>query len=305
MATLVTGSSGFLGQFLIPHLRSLSPEEPILGCALTAPKDTIVPTEIVDLTDKTRVLEIIQKVKPKKVFHLAGIAKVSAEIPFESYFFQNTLTTQYLLDAIATLNSPVDFFLTSSVHVYGNQTEIVNERSEAKPEGSYGFTKYLAEETLKNIVLKHPKIRGVVGRLYSCIGPKQPDGFVTSDICRKIKDLKKSGGKTLEVGPTDSYRRFTDARDVIKTFPILLNSTQNSRFEIFNIAPSTETQISSMIQLLLKLERLEANVVSKATQSNSFKGLRIDTTKMEQYVPQTVFRPLELTLKDVLDTTPC
>ena len=305
MATLVTGSSGFLGQFLVSHLKSIYPNETIVGCALNTPTGANFHTEIVDLTDKTHVLEIVQRIRPQKVFHLAGIAKVSKEISFESYFFQNTLTTQYLLDALASLDSPVDFFLASSVHIYGNQTSTVNERSEAKPEGSYGFTKYLAEETLKSFTQKNSKIRGVVGRLYSCIGPNQPAGFVTSDVCKKIKELKKAGGKTLEVGPTDSYRRFTDARDVIKTFPILLNSTPQSRFEIFNIAPSKETQVGAMIDLILKIEGIEAQIISQATHSNSFKGLKLDTSKMEKYIPQSSFRPLELTLKDILDSTEC
>lgn len=303
MTTLVTGSSGFLGQFLMPHSKANWPDETLAGCALDAPPSKEFLSISMDLTDKSKVYEIIQRLKPNRVFHLAGIAKITNEIPFESYFFQNTLTTQYLLEALASLDSPVNFFLASSVHVYGNQLEVVNESAEVKPEGPYGFTKYLAEETLKNFTFNHRHIRGVVGRLYSCIGPNQPPGFVTSDICKKIKALKKAGGRTLEVGPIDTYRRFTDARDVVKTFPILLNSSLNSKFEIFNIAPSKDTQVKEIIQTLLDLEGLDAEIISQPNLTNSFKGLKIDTSKMERYVPQNTFRPLESTLKDILDST--
>lgn len=305
MVTLVTGATGFLGQYLLPHLKSLNPDHTIYACALNQLEKSEFPSEALDLTDSPKVVELIKKIRPKRVYHLAGIAKVAKDIEFSSYFSQNTLSTQTLLDALASLNSPVEFFLASSVHVYGNQSKVVNEREEPKPESPYGFTKYLAEETLKNFCLKYPNIRGVVGRLYSCIGPKQPLGFVTSDICKKIKELKSKGGSTLEVGPIDSYRRFTDARDVVKVFPILLDSNLGSRFEIFNIAPPQGTEVGQMIQTLLNLAGLNAKILSKPNSENSFKGLKIDTTKMERYVPATLFRPLELTLKDILESTQC
>ncbi len=304
MVTLVTGATGFLGQYLLPYLKNLPPHETIYSCSLNKLKQDENFSEALDLTESKSVLKFIQKVKPQRVYHLAGIAKVSNEIRFESYFSQNTLSTQILLGALASLDTPVDFFLTSSVHVYGNQAGVVNERAEIKPEGAYGFTKYLAEEALKTFTQKFPKLRGVVGRLYSCIGPNQPLGFITSDICKKIKALKKTGENTLAVGPIDSYRRFTDVRDVIKTFPILLNSPLSSRFEVFNIAPPEETQVGQVIQTLLNLEGISAKIVSTQSHNNSFKGLKIDTSKLVHYVPNSTFRPLESTLKDILDSTP-
>jgi UDP-glucose 4-epimerase len=304
MVTLITGATGFLGKYLLPHLKSLSESEIFHVCALNKFDNSHAQSESIDLTDTQKVLSYIQKIRPQRVYHLAGIARVSQDISFESYFSQNTLSTQTLLEALVSLNSPVEFFLTSSVHVYGNQEGLVNERAELKPEGAYGFTKYLAEETLKHFVQKYPQIRGVVGRLYSCVGPNQPLGFVTSDICKKVKELKKSGGTRLEVGPTDSTRRFTDVRDVIKTFPILLKAQLPSRYEVFNIAHSKDTRVGQLIQLVLDLERVPAKIISRSDNSNSFKGLKVDTSKMAQFIPESTFRPLESTLKDILASSP-
>jgi len=305
MTTLVTGSTGFLGQYLMSHLKSLNPNENIYGCALNAPENSDCRTYIIDLTDQLKVFDLIRKLKPQRVFHLAGIAKVSNEITFESYFSQNTLSTQYLLEALVSLDCPVEFFLASSVHVYGNQSYSVNELAETKPESSYGFSKYLAEETLKSFSLQNPKLKTLVGRLYSCVGPKQPLGFVTSDICKKIKDLKKTGAKNLEVGPIDSIRRFTDVRDVVKILPILMNLELTSRFEIFNIAQPKEILVGEMIQTLLDLEGINAQILSRPSADNSFKGLKVDTSKMGRHIPPSFFRPLESTLQDILDSTPC
>ena len=259
---------------------------------------------VTNLTKKTDVLKLIHRIKPQRVYHLAGIARVSDSIEFTDYFHQNTLSTQYILESLVELGSPCDVFLASSVHVYGNQNQMVNERSELKPAAPYGFTKLLAEETLKNFTLKHPQIRGVVGRLYSCIGPHQPAGFVASDICRKIKNLKKTNGTRLEVGPIDAIRQFTDVRDAIKTFPRLLNSKLPSRFEIFNIASQKPYQVKELIQLALKLEALQVTIASQSDHSNPFKGLKVDTTKLNSFVNADIFRPLESSLKDILASTP-
>ena len=300
MKTLITGATGFLGQYLWAHLKGLGDQGSLHCCALNRLENPSFSCETLDLTHLDQVKNLVQRLQPDRVYHLAGIAKVSQEIPFESYFSQNTIATQNLLEALSSLDKPVDFLLTSSVHVYGNQTGIINERSEPKPEQAYGFSKYLAEETLKSFVQKHPKLKGTVVRLYSCIGPNQPLGFVTSDVCSKIRFLKKSQGGTLEVGPTDGFRRFTDVRDVIKTFPILLSYPGHSRFEIFNVASPHNTQIGQMIQMLLEIEKLKVKVITKGTTANSFKGLNLDTSKMDQLIPGSAFRPLISSLKDIL-----
>ena len=106
------------------------------------------------------------------------------------------------------------------------------------------------------------------------------------------------------MGPTDSTRRFTDVRDVIKTFPILLKAQLPSRYEVFNIAHSKDTRVGQLIQLVLDLERVPAKIISRSDNSNSFKGLKVDTSKMAQFIPESTFRPLESTLKDILASSP-
>lgn len=303
MVTLVTGATGFLGKYLISHLRKIDPNEIIYGCALNAETSDNLKIESINLTDAEAVTVFIQKIKPTRVYHLAGIARVTKEIPFESYFLQNTIATQILLKALVSLNSPLDFFLTSSVHVYGNQTDIVTEKSELKPNGVYGFTKYLAEETLKTFIHQYPNLRGVVGRLYTCIGPNQALGFVASDICKKIKELQANAANILEVGPIDSFRRFTDARDMVTIFPLLLKASLDSRFEVFNIASPNNIQIGEMIQTLLDLAKVSATIVSTPSENNTFKGLNVDTSKMAEIIPASSFRPFESTLQDILAST--
>ncbi|MFM8314848.1 MAG: NAD-dependent epimerase/dehydratase family protein [Deltaproteobacteria bacterium] len=302
MVNLVTGATGFLGKELVSFLSSSLSDESLFTCALNG-SALSKNHESIDLTQTAKVRAMIHRIKPQRIYHLAGIAQVSQDIPFQDYFFQNTLSTQNLLEAIADLNSPCDFFLTSSVHVYGNQTGVVSERSEIKPEGAYGFTKYLAEETLKNFVLKHPHIRGVVGRLYSCIGPNQPLGFATSDICLKVKKAKISSATHLEVGPVTTTRQFTDVRDVVRTFPALLESQLSSRFEIFNIANNKQITIKELIETIIQLEGLSLKIKSQDNHQNPFQGLKVETTKLSRFIPLASFRSLESSLKDILAKT--
>ena len=71
-SVLVTGSSGFLGSAIIPHLRAQGPA--VIGLdpvAATAPKNKAV---IDDLTDRARVAKILVSQRVTHVIHAGGIS---------------------------------------------------------------------------------------------------------------------------------------------------------------------------------------------------------------------------------------
>lgn len=300
MNILTTGASGFLGPYLTRFLLKNYPKASLHSVGREPLQIEGSKHHILDLTNESAVRNLIETVRPSLVFHLAGNAKISEKFDFKSYFFQNTLTTQIVLEELVKLDQPVAFFLTSSMHVYGNQTQIINETSEARPESAYAFTKLLAEECLKSLTQKHSHLKGVVGRLYSCFGPGQPLGFVAADVCAKIEKLKQENTGVLKVGPIDTFRRFIDVRDAVRIFPTLLSSNLESRFEIFNIASPNELTIKNMIETLLKIANLKVKIESSGDANNQFKGLRIDISKLEKRIPIEFFRPVEETLYDML-----
>lgn len=295
----ITGATGFLGRYLALHLVKNFPEAEVHTCGrgpLSIPGTT---HHVIDLASPELAQALINQLRPDYVYHLAGISRVSGEITVDQYFKSNTLTSQILATSLAQTAKPVKFFLGSSVHVYGNREERVSEIEAVHPQSPYAFSKFLAEETLFDLSYKNPNLNVVIGRLYSCFGPGQRPGFVTSDLCTKIRALPLDGKGTLQVGALDAYRSFIDVRDAVQLLPRLLEAKLASRCEIFNLASPHEHTIQEVLDTLLKISGRQAQIKSSGAGSNSFKGLRVSVKKLETVLPGVPFRPIAQTLGDM------
>ena len=300
MKILITGASGFLGRYLIEHLRTKDPENAVFTvCRNPLTQDGASHT-VMDLNDEKELDALVNRIRPNQIYHLAGIARIHESISVPDYFNNNTKSTIHLLRALKQLTQPVSLFFSSSVHVYGNQTETITEESPLHPLSAYAFTKYLAEEAIRSHVAENPNLSAVVGRLYSCFGPKQPEGFVAADLCKKILELSNSPDAILKVGPLKSYRRFLDVRDTVSVFLKLLEAKQKNRFEIFNLASPHELQIGEMLTILLQLSNKNPKIESTETVINQFKGLQINTDKLHRFISPSHFRPVKETLGDMM-----
>lgn len=298
---LVTGASGFIGRQLIAHLaQSDSPPE-ILAVSRSGPDIAGAQNHFLDLTDEIKLGELIAGERPTAVYHLAGSSRVTDNIGMPEYFEKNFLTTVSLINGLKKLTEPVSVFLASSVHVYGNQPGAVTETSPIHPVSIYGFTKFLAEEALRELTIQRDSVRVVVGRLSSCVGPGQPEGFVASDLCRKIARLN-GGPQVLNVGPLSGYRRFLDIRDGVGFLPELLHRKGQSRFEIYNLASPHELQIRTVLETLLKIANKSPKVQSSEDiKSNKLTGLSLNLEKMERALPHAHYRPIERTLQEMYE----
>jgi nucleoside-diphosphate-sugar epimerase len=283
----------------VDHLVSLKGEEAIATIGFEPARDGIRHFNC-NLEDESKTRAIVAEFAPDAIYHLAGVSRVSAEIPFEEYFSRNTLTTAHLVRGTHGLDKPVSFFFTSSVHVYGNAEQTVSEAEAPKPQSAYGFSKYLAELFLKESTQTLPGFRAVVGRLYSCIGPGQAAGFVASDMCAKIAVALKAPTAPFKTGPLTPYRRFIDVRDVVRILPTLLDAT-GGPFEIYNVASPHELQIRDLLAILLKEAGISPPIKAQdSSDTNQFRGLQVDTAKLSRLVPASAFRPIQQTLRDML-----
>jgi len=301
---LITGIHGFIGQHLVNYLDQIAPNSTLIGVGL---KETAPPVTSrmkyyqCDLTDQPKVQAILEDALPDQIYHLAGISRISQELKLPDYFASNFQTTQALIDSIKVLDLKVKFFLASSVHIYGNQSELATESLVAKPQSPYAYTKYLAEQLVKASAVENPNLRGMIARLYSCFGPGQPEGFVAADFCRKVVALPKGIKGKLIVGPLHSYRRFLDVRDLVDVLPKLMGSPSQAPCEIVNIASPHELTVKDILDKILALDDKDAEIISDSDATNRFAGLRINMDRLKAMVPDFHFRPVEETLKDMLD----
>ncbi len=301
MKHLITGAGGFLGTHLADWLLQKNPSDTVISLGFKAPANRRVRHLEADLLDAARISAALQEVRPDRIYHLAGSARVSQDIGMPEYYRSNFVTTQNLIAAAEAATPTARVFFSSSVHVYGDREGQADEACEPAPNGFYGMSKYLGERAFEQWVERSPDVRVVVGRLYSCIGPGQGEGFVTSDLTRKLAALPADGSRPLETGPLSAYRRFLDARDAVQLIAGLLENDSAARFEVVNIASPFEMQVREVVEMLVRVSGKHVPIRARETSGNPFRGLDVSLEKLRKLVPGFQYRPLETTLRDLWD----
>lgn len=300
---LITGATGFLGRALIHELL----EQPsyakgelevftVSRTNLSLPGVNHTPLNLDDVTETKRYL---QEIQPSQIYHLSGLSKVSREFSLKDYFASNYLQTKNLIEALESNRHKVKFLLASSVHIYGNQNEIVTEESPVHPQSPYAFSKYLSEECVKAFSRNQNGSKAIVARLSTCFGPGQSSGFVARDFTQKIKEAKLNRLNKITTGPLNSFRQFMDHRDVAHAFRLLMEQEQVTPFEIYNLASPEKKTIHSLLRDLMQLAQIEIEIESQNTGENTFRGLDVPAKKFRTRWPHFSFRPFHETLLEI------
>ena len=207
---LVTGSSGFLGSVLCSDLmKGKSLEGKLFSVGLSQQAVSGFKHFSCDLSKLENVRELIATVQPDQIFHLSGLSRVSSHISFQDYFQSNVLQTSYLVESAAKiLKKPVKILIASSVHVYGDQDGVVSEQSPVHPKSPYAFSKFLTEQSVIKTCRSFDNVKAVIVRLSTCLGPKQPEGFVAADLIRKLRQAKEQQSKKNNDWPSQQLSFF-------------------------------------------------------------------------------------------------
>ena len=147
MKFLVTGSAGLVGQNVVRDLVKQDyevysiyhDEKPIYGTSIR-----------LDLTDLEKIKQVIQKIKPDIVIHLAAMTNVD-DCETEKGLAQtlNVKSTKILAKESAKINS--FFVYVSTDYVFDGNEGMKNENDIPNPLGYYGKTKLEGEISLNDL----------------------------------------------------------------------------------------------------------------------------------------------------------
>jgi len=260
---LVTGACGFAGGHLVRHLVDTGDE-------VTATFFREVPVwhpthglnikrESLDVCSAAACLDLIDRVAPDVVYHLAGMAFVpEAEDNFLNALNLNVVGVSNLIRAVSLVGKKCSFLFTSSAEVYGHflpEQLPLNESHPVKPLNNYSLSKAMAEMVLGRYA--SDSLRTVIIRPFNHIGPAQDDRFVVSSFARQLAEISMSRrDSVLRVGNLSAQRDFTDVRDIVQGYRLaaLLGSG------VYNFCSGEAVQISRMLELLIEQSGVAATI---------------------------------------------
>ena len=245
MKLLLTGSDGFVGSFLKCHR----------PCVPLADEDGNV-----DLRDADRLRRAVARIAPDAVIHLAAQTFVPESLarPRETYEI-NFFGTLNLLEALKAAGFAGRFLFVGSGDSYGlvapNELPI-DEAAPLRPRSPYAVSK-AAAEALCYQWGQCEAFAIVMTRSFNHIGPGQSERFVVSDFARQVIEIRKGlRAPVIRTGDIDVTRDFTDVRDVVQAYLLLLE--QGKRGEVYNVCSGSEQSIRDLLIRLLQLAGIEA-----------------------------------------------
>jgi GDP-4-dehydro-6-deoxy-D-mannose reductase len=305
---LITGIAGFAGS----HLAELALREgaEVVGTILPgAPVDNLatmqkdVTTVGCDLTEPGAAASVLLATRPDRVFHLAGAAVVGTSWALRADVLRTNLETMYQL-CEGLRRHPVPCLVVSSGEVYGVVPEAEQPIPETRrwaPGSPYALSK-ASQELYAGYYARSEGIPLVIVRAFNHVGPRQGLGFVWSDVARQIAEIERGREPAiLEVGTTTTQRDFTDVRDMVRAYWLLLARGEPGR--TYNAASGKAMSIQEVIDgFLARAARpIEVRQVAERVRPIDLPLLMGDASRLRALTGWAPTIPLLQTLEDVLD----
>lgn len=309
---LITGASGFVGSHLV-DLLIRNGEKNITGTynsenSLTNLGDNRNKIEVVktDLTKVNEVSGLISKTKPDVLYHLAAFTSPSDSFESPNNTVVNNISCQInLLEEIKKNKlTNTKILVVSSAEVYGlveKENLPIDEDTPFNPTNPYAVSKLAQDYLGRQYFLAHG-LKIIRVRPFNHIGPGQSPNFVVSAFAKKIVEIEK--GKREPVLPTgnlNSKRDFTDVRDTIKAYTLLIEKGQDG--EVYNIGSGVSYKISEILDMLLSYSKTKIKIESDKSLLRPIDNpeLVCDFKKLKDLTGWSPVIPIEKTLRETLD----
>ncbi|HEV7833120.1 MAG TPA: ADP-glyceromanno-heptose 6-epimerase [Caballeronia sp.] len=216
MTIIVTGAAGFIGSNIVKALNERGEQRVIAVDNLTRADKfkNLVDCEIDDFLDKTEFVERFKRGefgKVRAVFH-EGACSDTMETDGR-YMMDNNF--RYSRDVLDTcLEHGAQFLYASSAAVYGGSSEFVERREVEKPLNVYGYSKFLFDQIVRQIL---PKARTQIAgfRYFNVYGQRENHKARMASVAFHNFNQFRAEGKVKLFGEYNGYGAGEQTRDFV------------------------------------------------------------------------------------------
>lgn len=265
---LITGSSGFVGGYLIAGCQMVYPRAEIVGLSLHAaghaPGADHQPITFLetDLADAAQVRRAIAQARPDLIFHLAAQASVAASWADPAATLAiNAGGALNLLEALRAERLAPRIILIGSGEQYGMVAPDENPIRETclpRPANPYAVSKAVQDLYGYQYFIAYglPIIRV---RAFNHFGPRQPATLVIASFARQIALIEAGRAEpVLAVGNLQARRDFLPVEDVVRAY--LMLAERGHAGEAYNVGSGQARAISEVLEALLERARVPITV---------------------------------------------
>ncbi len=207
-----------------------------------------------DLTDGSRLNNLIAAIEPDEIYNLAAQSHVRVSFDEPEYTGDTTgLGTIRLLDAIRHSKKEIKFYQASSSEMYGATPPPQNESTPFYPRSPYGVAKVYSYWITKNYREAY-NLFCVNGILFNHESPRRGETFVTRKITRAVANIKAGKQNELFLGNLDARRDWGYAPEYVVAMWKMLQTHEPKDYVI-----GTGTDLSVRDFLKIAFESVDLN----------------------------------------------
>jgi GDP-4-dehydro-6-deoxy-D-mannose reductase len=229
----------------------------------------------VDVCDQHGLTELIAKLRPDAVFHLAAIVDTVTTASVLELHRVNVLGTAAVTEAIREASPETRLVFTSSAFVYGRTTpeeQPVTERQSLRPLTPYGASKVAAEAIARQFV-EGPG-DGVIARAFQHTGPGHVGAYALSDWAKQLAEIERKGASSsIATGNLDVERDYLDVRDVASAYIALAAS--GVRGETYNVCSGVGVTMRALLEGLIEAFGVDVEIVTDPARLRSVDQPRV------------------------------
>ena len=245
----IFGVNGFVGGYLADEFASHGYEVAGTDRGETSRYPAVSRYTPGDLSDAPGVSAMIEAARPDVIVNLAAISSVGQSWSIPAVTFQvNVVGTINILEAVRAHCPKAKVLLIGSSEEYAVSMEPLSEESPVVANNPYGASK-AAQGNVAEMYADRFGLKVYRTRSFNHIGAGQAPNFVVASWCKQAAEISESGRPgTMRVGNTSVSRDFSDVRDVVRAYRLLVESDYAG--EVFNVGAGQSYPLSSILETI-------------------------------------------------------
>jgi nucleoside-diphosphate-sugar epimerase len=248
---LVTGATGFVGANLVKALLKKEEDQVFITTRgdsnlgrIDDLKSSIYKICLCSLEKRADVFQLIEKIKPDVIYHLATYGGFPNQTDPERTINSNLNATINLLDA-AISNEVSQFINTGSSSEYGIKIHAMKETDLCEPMNLYGITK-LAAANYCAMIGRTKNYKVCTLRLFSVYGELEEPTRLYPSIVNALKNNERP-----KLSKPDSVRDFIHIDKVIDVY-LKIIQTEYEPGSIINVGSGKEQTIGEFYEFIAR-----------------------------------------------------
>jgi len=200
-----------------------------------------------DVTDSSALAQILSRVEPDEIYHLAAQSHVQVSFEVPEYTGEATgLGALRILEAIRNLKLNSKFYQAGSSEMFGKVKEIPQkETTPFYPRSPYGAAKVYAHWVAVNYREAYD-LFACNGILFNHESPRRGSNFVTRKITQGVAAIKLGRQKQLFLGNLEAKRDWGYAKDYVEAMWMML---QQDKADDYIIATGETHSVRELCEL--------------------------------------------------------